>query len=304
MDVRDLPARATLTIEQSGCCSPAIELRPSEGDAVDLTAARSVWWRRPQIADTSAVTDVDARIFAAGEWHEAVTGAWNLLTAAWMNPPAADEIASHKAYQLRVATEVGLRVPRTLMTSDPARAREFIQARALGQTVFKTFSCTHQVWRETRPVRSDEMLNLDTVRLAPVIFQEYIAADRDVRVTVVGDQIFAAAINSADADYRYDFRMVLGQAKVEAIDLPARLAETIRRFIRRLGLIYGAIDLRRTPDGEYVFLEINTAGEFLFIEERTALPITAAVADWLTKPSVPSPARAVAHHVGPRNELS
>ena len=55
--------------------------------------------------------------------------------------------------------------------------------------------------------------------------------------------------------------------------------------MERLGLVYGAIDLRRTPEGEHVFLEINTAGEFLFVEERTGQPIARAVADWLARPS-------------------
>ena len=51
--------------------------------------------------------------------------------------------------------------------------------------------------------------------------------------------------------------------------------------MRRLGLVYGAMDLRRTPDGDHVFLEVNTAGEFLFVEERTGQPISRAIADWL-----------------------
>jgi glutathione synthase/RimK-type ligase-like ATP-grasp enzyme len=55
----------------------------------------------------------------------------------------------------------------------------------------------------------------------------------------------------------------------------------------RLGLVYGAIDMRRTPDGEYVFLEVNTAGEFLFIEDRTGQPISSAVAKWLARPVAP-----------------
>ena len=47
------------------------------------------------------------------------------------------------------------------------------------------------------------------------------------------------------------------------------------------GLVYGAIDMRLTAEGEYVFLEVNPAGQWLFIEERTGQPITAAVADCL-----------------------
>jgi ribosomal protein S6-L-glutamate ligase RimK-like protein len=285
LNVADLPHKATLTIGHGGCCQSLLEYRLGDGPPVDLSSAKSVWWRRPQVANVSGVSDHNAQVFAAGEWHEAVAGVWQLMPARWVNPPAADEVASHKAYQLRVAAELGLRIPRTLMTSDPDRARAFIEDQGVGQTIFKTFSCTYQVWRETRPVRDEELRNLDALRLAPVIFQEYIEAEADLRVTVVGDQVFAAAIHAADTEYPFDFRMVLGQAKVEAVELPAPVREKLLRFMRRLGLVYGAIDLRRTSSGEHVFLEINTAGEFLFVEERAGLPVSAALADWLATPA-------------------
>jgi len=52
----------------------------------------------------------------------------------------------------------------------------------------------------------------------------------------------------------------------------------LRVLMRRLGLVYGAIDLRLTEDGRYVFLEINPAGQFLYVEQQTGQPITAALA--------------------------
>jgi glutathione synthase/RimK-type ligase-like ATP-grasp enzyme len=48
--------------------------------------------------------------------------------------------------------------------------------------------------------------------------------------------------------------------------------------MRRLGLIYGAIDLRLAKDGRYVFLEINPAGQFLYVEQQSSQPIAAALA--------------------------
>ena len=48
-----------------------------------------------------------------------------------------------------------------------------------------------------------------------------------------------------------------------------------------LGLVYGAIDMRLTPNGEYVFLEVNPAGQWLFIEQATGQPISAAIAEAL-----------------------
>lgn len=284
LDLSRLPEAGTLTMGNDGTRSPRLTYRV-DGRTVDLASARSVWWRRPQSPDVSASGDHDVRIFSANEWQEATGGLWQLIDAPWMNPPARDEVASRKALQLAVAAGLGLRVPRTLMTSDPDEARAFVSREGVGRTIFKTFSCTHAIWRETRLVGEHEAANLDQVRLAPVIFQEYVPAEADLRVTVVGDRMFPAAIHAQDTDYPVDFRMSLGQARTEPATLPRAVTGRLRRLMTRLGLVYGAIDLRRTPEGDHVFLEVNTAGEFLFVEDLTGQPITRAVADWLATPS-------------------
>ncbi|MEZ4456069.1 MAG: hypothetical protein R2882_05895 [Gemmatimonadales bacterium] len=66
-------------------------------------------------------------------------------------------------------------------------------------------------------------------------------------------------------------------------ELPLEVQERILLLMRRLGLEYGAIDFRLTPEGEYVFLEINPAGQFLYIEQATGLPIAAALAGHLAR---------------------
>lgn len=284
LDLSRLPGEGTLTMEHDGAGAPRLTLR-DEGAAFDLGAARSVWWRRPQVPDTSVFSDHDVRVFSANEWQEAVNGLWQLIGAPWMNPPARDEVASRKALQLGVAAEIGLRVPRTVMTSDPDEARAFIAREGVGRTVYKTFSCTHAIWRETRLVGEHELANLDGVRLAPVIFQEYVPAEADLRITAVGDRLFAAAIHAGATDYPVDFRMSLGQARCAPATLPDAVADRLRGLLRRLGLVYGAIDMRLTPGGEHVFLEVNTAGEFLFVEDLTGQPISRAVADWLAAPA-------------------
>ncbi len=284
LNIAELPERATMTIDYGRGETPRLSYG-NNGHSIDLSNAKSVWWRRPQSPDLAAVGNDDVYAFAQNEWQEALNGMWQLVDAPWMNPPARDEVASRKALQLRVANEVGLRTPRTMMTSDPDAARRFIQDEGLGKTIFKTFSCTHKIWRETRLVRAEELEILDRVRYAPVIFQEYIEAEADLRVTVVGDRMFPAAIHSPGTDYEVDFRMSLGQARTEACELPPAIEQAVFALMKRLGLIYGAIDIRRTPAGEHVFLEVNTAGEFLFVEERTGQPIGRAVADWLARPA-------------------
>lgn len=188
-DLADLPRLATITFDYTDGPRPGLEYI-CRGVPLDLTTVRAIWWRRPRAADVSSIADPNAQLFTANEWNEAINGLWQLLNhARWINDPVRDDVASRKAYQLRVAAEMGLRIPRTLITSDPDRGREFIQTEGIGRTIFKTFSCTHEVWRETRLVRQEDLEILDSVRLAPVIFQEYVPADVDLRITTVGDRV-------------------------------------------------------------------------------------------------------------------
>ena len=153
-----------------------------------------------------------------------------------------------------------------------------MDARGYRDVICKAFSATEQQWRETRLVGDQELAVLDNVRYAPVIFQEYIPADVDLRVTVVGDELFAAAIHSQESEYPVDFRMDMANTRIEAAELPRDIAERLLDLMGRLGLVYGAIDLRRTPDGRHVFLEVNPAGQWLFVEQATGQPIAAALA--------------------------
>lgn len=282
VDLREFPCKSSL----------ALELGPQRGQRVlelggrslNLDEVGAVWWRRPQPFEVDdAVGDRIARNFAFHEAVEAVEGMWLTLDASWINPPARDEQAARKVWQLDVAREVGLRTPRTLVTNDPERARAFARAEGVERTIYKAFQGSEQAWRETRLLRRDEFELLDSVRFAPVIFQEYVDAVVDLRVTVVDGEIFPAAIHSQASAYKVDFRMDMAGTHIVAEQLPAPVNQAIRELMTRMGLVYGAIDLRRTPDGDYVFLEINPAGQWLFVEDETGQPITQRLAEVLVR---------------------
>ncbi|HEX7487613.1 MAG TPA: alpha-L-glutamate ligase, partial [Anaeromyxobacteraceae bacterium] len=78
-----------------------------------------------------------------------------------------------------------------------------------------------------------------------------------------------------------DFRPDLQRARYRAVALPTGVERRLRRMVRELGLAYAALDLRRRPDGEHVFLEVNPGGQWRFVEQRTGQRITEAVADLL-----------------------
>lgn len=281
LDSSDFPARASLTqyFSEAGA-----HIEYTGGSTrIDLGDCHAAWWRRPLPYTLHDGMDPDVTSFAYTECHEAFSGALALLKAAWVNPPHLDERAHHKPLQLATAAQVGLSVPRTLITNDPEDARQFIAEVGYARTIFKTFLASEQHWRETRVLKAEELGLLDSVRFAPVIFQEYVAAEADIRVTVTGDQMFATAIRPGPDSYAIDFRMDMGAATFEPARLPDEVAGKLRSLMQSLGLVYGAADFRRTPDGNHVFLEVNPAGEWLFVEERTGQPITEAMADLLVR---------------------
>lgn len=281
VDTGAFPLKLSLSFGISGTDrSATIGQNEQELDVADINV---VWWRRPQPYVLDEAMDPTVACFAYSECHEAMAGMWHSLKARWVNPPAADEIAHHKPYQLAVAQDVGLRVPLTLITNDPDAARGFLSQAGAGRFIYKTFLAHESHWRETRLVTARELRLLDSVRLAPVIFQEFVEAEADLRVTVFGQDIYAAEILTAPGSYEYDYRVDLTAVTMRPASLPEDVERALLDLMQRLGLVYGAIDLRRTPEGQYIFLEINPAGEFLFIEDRCGLPLAAAMAKLLTR---------------------
>src|SRR5262249_20376999 len=161
----------------------------------------------------------------------------------------------------QVAREVGLEIPETLVTNDPGEARAFWEAHRPG-VIYKSFLGTPKCWRETRLLRGEEISLLPNVQYAPVIFQKFVAGRCDLRITVVGEEVFAAEIQSADGEYPVDSRMDMTVTTV-AHSLPHEVATRLMYLLDVMGLEYGAIDMRLTPKGQYIFLEINPAGQYL-----------------------------------------
>jgi glutathione synthase/RimK-type ligase-like ATP-grasp enzyme len=195
--------------------------------------------------------------------------------------------ADNKPLQLKWASEVGLRVPRTLVTNDEAAVRRFA-GECVDGFVAKTLSSfviTGGDGREravyTRVVRDDDLQDMGGLRLSPMQFQELVPKACDVRCTVVGTAVFTAALETPLLENGCVDWRIEGQALADAWEphvLPPDAEGAVLSLLDRFGLNYGAIDMILTPDGEYVFLEVNPAGEFLWLDDVGSVAISEAVA--------------------------
>jgi hypothetical protein len=279
-------ALVSMAVRPEGC-GFILRLGRLEISSRELAGA---WLRRtPPIEVDPAVRDDEARRFCSDEHIEVLLGlAYQLPNV--INAPGADRAANRKPLQLAMAREVGLRVPPTLISNDAQEIREFVATCAQG-VVFKILSTTRFQFTETRVFdpRAHPAL-LGAARYAPTIFQARVAPQEHLRVTVVDDEIFVAAIRTTAPEALWDWRLDRDCAITEG-SLAADDANRVRTLLRRLGLRYGALDLIVDDEGESWFLEVNPGGQFLFAEIHAGLPISDALARSLLRPAA-DPAQA------------
>jgi glutathione synthase/RimK-type ligase-like ATP-grasp enzyme len=240
----------------------------------------AIWWHHPApFGFPHELHHPVHREFARQEAATAFRGLWQSSQAFWVNNIAQEETASHKPWQLHLARQLGLTVPETFMTNSPEEARQFWQQYP-GEIVYKAFHAGHDAWRETRLLQPREESLAETIRLTPVIFQRYVPAVYDLRILLTGELVFAAAAAIQQGEYPIDVRMNRNMPYAPHT-LPPDIIQKLQALMKHLNLEYGAVDMRLTPDGDYVSLEINPNGEFLYVEQETGLQISRALAEHL-----------------------
>lgn len=283
-DPGDVPEQAQLAVRVAG--GRVRRTLRHEGGVVDLDEVSAVWVRRPTAPAAPPHLEGTVATFVAQESLTFVGDVWETLDVlAVPAPRPVVQRAQYKLRQLQVAAELGFDVPDTVVGNDPEAVLDLFDAHG-GHLITKQAGLSrlsNGLSRYTEPVTRRDLVHIDGVRYCPIIAQSYVDKSVELRVTVVGERVLAAAIASQRANHtRHDWRRYdEHHTRMYEWTLPDDVADRCVTLTRRLGLCYGAIDLVLTTDERYAFLEINPSGQYLWVEEATGLPITAAVADLL-----------------------
>jgi glutathione synthase/RimK-type ligase-like ATP-grasp enzyme len=196
-----------------------------------------------------------------------------------VNPPEHGGVVQLKTFQLSVAQQLGLTIPRTCVTNSLARMRTFATAvaKAGGDVVFKP----SMGGGLCEPLDDRALHRLEHLPHSPTIFQQRIYGDA-VRATFVGNALVSAVVIPADTlDYRADGDYAAGRTSYSEAKLPAALVDKTLALLRACGLLMSGVDFIRTEEGEWVFLEANSSPIFLDVELKTGAPISDAIAGLL-----------------------
>jgi len=224
-----------------------------------------------------------------GEWNKTLLGIYSSLELKkWLNFYRDSYYAENKYRQYSIAKLVNFRTPSFICSND----KDFLLAsfdnreekvlKFLNQDFYKTEDEGYKGLYVNK-ISKNELENFQNVGENPIIMQDFISKKYEVRYTVVGQDHFVCKIDSqlskiANIDWR---RYDLANTPHSIIKPPTDIKEKVKRFMNEFNLNYGALDFVVSKNDEWYFLELNSMGQFLWIEDLTGLEISSSIAKWL-----------------------
>ncbi len=283
----DFPALADIEFEYSGS-GESLQLHTIDG-SYRLSEFDVVWNRRMTAPKLPTGIDPRDRDYVSLQLRFGDASLRSLLRDAfWINPYDAARNADHKPKQLQLALRNGLKIPETLISNRPEAIRRFIDAHP--SVIHKPL--VGSAWEEgdktlstyTARVRAEDLPNETLLRAAPGIFQVQVRKQFEVRAQFFGASYFALKIDSTRIEYgEMDWRLHQNGAMTDgSVTLPDAVYRACMKQLQSLGLVAGAFDFIVTPEDEWIYLEVNEAGQFIFVEQwHTEFTLFDALCDFI-----------------------
>ncbi len=237
-----------------------------DGNKIKFSDIKSVFWRNHYgYQQNLANNDYMLKYFIERDIQCAFDSLFASSDWLWCNSLKAIELHKKKVFQLNQMVKNNIRVPNTLITNNKEDLLEFLEKNN-DNVIFKPVMGGAYTKKLSKESLNSELVN--KLINSPVQFQEMVEGV-DLRVYVIGKEVFAAKIETDILDFRTD-----KQAKVVPVELPQEVIEKCFKIMELFDLNYSGIDIRLSDKGEYVFLEANPAPMFIHFEKESGYPIS------------------------------
>ena len=170
---------------------------------ISAESIKSVWyrWNAMSLTEVKDLQSLRAQNFSVKEWKSVLRSLESYLShTRWVNPFSALELLHCKSYQLKLAQEVGMTVPNTTITNNPRAVGRIFDEVDHGRVVFKSltplFLPPDKLLYTTEITKEFPLQSAGGIVQCPAIYQELVERKSDLRITVVGRDVFAVRISS------------------------------------------------------------------------------------------------------------
>lgn len=253
----------------------------------------SVWERRPSSPSQLLVNPENEIVekFIIDEARGFVFDLRHFLADRYcIGHPLFDCHSDSKMWQLKIARDLGFKIPSTVIANhkksfiDFAHDNESLLIKPINSDSAADYDSSTEKVFYSRKISRQQIFSAeeDSFSQTASCIQEYIPKQYELRVTVVHDQIFACKIDSqaqGEEEGKIDWRQGCDLGlKYCIVEVPGFVRTFCLEYLKRMHLNFGCFDFILTPGNEYVFLECNPNGQWLWIEHETGLAISKGIA--------------------------
>lgn len=208
-----------------------------------------IWNRRPEKPFKEIQEDTELskglQKFVNEQWSTWLEALQLVRKAIWINHPQANYLIENKVRQLVSADSIGFNIPQTTITNDISQVKKLARSYEGQQIVAKALFSPlieepdQDFFIFANKIHLDDLSQPEEIRICPSIYQQCLYPKVDYRVTVIGDAVLTARIESDDSE-KIDWRTDKDGAKFTQCQLPIHVEQLCREFIRTNGLLFGA----------------------------------------------------------------
>lgn len=263
-DSRLYPKDITVTFDGAVPMSGTIRYRDGQS-SIDLSLVNAVYCRHGDDLSASHGADYQDQV-EIRETESSLGSLFRGLECHWINPIDSISNARYRIHQLQKIRTQGIRVPEVIVSNDFRRVQAFFSMTE-ERLLYRPSGWNDSTWNVGQI--DDIGRHISDLPGTPVEYQENIQGD-EVRAFVIGDSVFAGVVESSDEEYA----SAIGTDHIRAIELPQEAKRTCIRAAATLDLMFCSIDLRITPEGEFVVIDVDANPKFMHFEQTTRLPIS------------------------------
>jgi glutathione synthase/RimK-type ligase-like ATP-grasp enzyme len=254
-----------------------------------LDNLKVAWLRKPGFNFfNDKIATSDREKFIASEVKALINILYSIPNIKWINDPFMASKSKVKFQQLLLANKYKIKIPKTIITTQPEKAKEFFIScgeEVLVKTIYTGNTTIDGINQgiPSRKIGKDDFYKFyESIYLSPTQLQEYVEKAFELRITVIGEKVFAVKIDSqVNEETKIDWRLHTKMNPHSIFELPSNIEKFCVNFLKDQGLVYGAMDFIVTPKGEYYFLENNPFGQYLWLETETKIPLTEEICNLL-----------------------
>lgn len=238
---------------------------------------KSIYYRKPMLPNISTFEPQYHRMIQR-DIISVINGIADSFPCKVLTKPSLLRKTENKIYQLMYAARHGFQIPQSYIGNKNDATEEYRESNAIIKPLTTGKTCGENGWElyQTSLFHGVE----EDISLTPVYLQKYILKQYEVRLTIINGQIYPVRIDTiSKLDWRADYE----NHKYTLIDCPGEIKQKCLKMMNDFHLSFGAFDFIVTPDNEWVFLEVNPNGQWLWLEKCLNLDISDQIVRWLVE---------------------